>query len=431
MARTRARRDPIDIWPGFVDALSTLLLVIMFLLVVFMLAQFFMGQLLEGRDETVDELELELAALGRELELERETGRDLRRSVARLSADLGTARADDEDLELQLVESRDERDRLSERVALLVSERALLQQEQSRRQETAEERERRLAELEAELRASLETATADRETIELQLAEITGLRDETDRLAALRAQLEAEIDTLSGALAERRIAEEGLEESLAKSERERLEALARAQELSRQINALTVEMTALDQALGEKEAEIDRQSQAIGELGNRLSEALADRVQELSQFRSEFFGRLRGVLGAREDIRIVGDRFVFQSEVLFASGEAEIAPGGRQQLASLARTLREITAEIPSDLPWVLQVDGHTDKRPIRTPRFPSNWELSSARAISVARFLVSQGVPSSRVAARGLAEFQPLDQADSEEAYRRNRRIEIKLTSR
>ena len=159
--------------------------------------------------------------------------------------------------------------------------------------------------------------------------------------------------------------------------------------------------------------------------------ALASKVEELSQYRSEFFGELRKALGDREDVRIVGDRFVFQSEVLFGSGSDVIAPGGRDELAKLADALKEIIGRIPAELPWVLQVDGHTDRVPISTPRFPSNWELSTARAIAVAQFLVAQGIPPDRVAARGFAEFQPLDPGDSPEAYSRNRRIEIKLTTR
>jgi chemotaxis protein MotB len=173
------------------------------------------------------------------------------------------------------------------------------------------------------------------------------------------------------------------------------------------------------------------QSAMIADLGARLNLALAAEVEELSRFRSDFFGRLRTVLGDRDEVRIVGDRFVFQSEVLFGTGEAEIGAEGARQLAQLADTLIAIADEIPDELPWVLQVDGHTDRRPISTARFPSNWELSAARAISVAQFLVSQGIPPDRVAARGFAQFQPLDPADTLEAYRRNRRIEIKLTTR
>ncbi|MCB2010945.1 MAG: peptidoglycan -binding protein [Geminicoccaceae bacterium] len=430
MARARSRRDPIDIWPGFVDALSTLLMVIIFLLAVFMLSQFFMSQLLEGRDEEVDELEITVADLVRDLELEREMSHDLRRNVSRLSADLGAARAESEDLVRRLDDVESERSDLSERLALMLSEQSLLQSELQGGRETAEEREARIAALEAELDLNLNAVEAERGKVELQLAELERLRAEIADMTAVHAELQRQIEASAGELAQRRASEGALEEALAEAERERAEALAQVRELNQAINALSVRLSGLDNALLEKQGEIDRQSETISQLGARLNEALANEVEELSQFRSEFFGKLRGVLGSRDDVRIVGDRFVFQSEVLFASGEAEIGPGGRQRLAELAQTLRQLVSEIPADIPWVLQVDGHTDKRPISTARFPSNWELSTARAISVARFLIAQGIPADRVAARGLAEFQPLDDAESEAAYRRNRRIEIKLTS-
>ena len=186
--------------------------------------------------------------------------------------------------------------------------------------------------------------------------------------------------------------------------------MQQVRQLTEQIAALSRQLAALDQALDLKQTAIDEQSATIANLGQRLNLALASKVEELSQYRSEFFGELRKALGEREDVRIVGDRFVFQSEVLFASGSAEIGPGGREQLAKLATALKEIIDRIPPELPWVLQVDGHTDRVPISTARFPSNWELSSARAIAVAQFLIGQGIPPDRVAARGFAEFQPLD---------------------
>ena len=209
------------------------------------------------------------------------------------------------------------------------------------------------------------------------------------------------------------------------------DAVQRVRVLTEQLAMLSDQLAALDQALDLKESEIDAQSQTIASLGQRLNLALASKVEELSQYRSEFFGELRKALGDRDDVRIVGDRFVFQSEVLFGSGSDVIAPGGRDELAKLADALKEIIGRIPTDLPWVLQVDGHTDRVPISTPRFPSNWELSTARAIAVAQFLVAQGIPPDRVAARGFAEFQPLDPGNSAEALNRNRRIEIKLTTR
>ena len=169
----------------------------------------------------------------------------------------------------------------------------------------------------------------------------------------------------------------------------------------------------------------------IADLGKRLNVALARKVEELSRYRSEFFGRLREILGDRRDIRVVGDRFVFQSEVLFDSGSDQIGLGGQDQLAQLAAALLEIASSIPPELHWVLRVDGHTDVVPISTGRFPSNWELSTARAVSVVKFLIGQGVPPERLAATGFGEFQPLDSRADEIGHRRNRRIELKLTER
>jgi len=199
------------------------------------------------------------------------------------------------------------------------------------------------------------------------------------------------------------------------------------------VTALTVPRdTALEEALDASEKR-DKESQTrIADLGQRLNVALAQRVQELSRYRSEFFGRLRAILGNRPDIRIVGDRFVFQSEVFFDTGQATLLPEGKAELDKVAGALTDLDKQIPSEIAWVLRVDGHTDVRPIyNNPIFKSNWELSSARAISVVQYLVSLGVPAQRLVAAGFAEFQPLDPGNTEDAYRRNRRIELKLTER
>jgi chemotaxis protein MotB len=208
-------------------------------------------------------------------------------------------------------------------------------------------------------------------------------------------------------------------------------ALAQVELLNQQISALRRQIAALEDALGASETR-DRESQTkIADLGRRLNVALAQRVQELSRYRSDFFGRLREILGDRPDIRIVGDRFVFQSEVFFGKGEAAISPEGRDELDKLASAMLQLVAEIPGDLNWVLRVDGHTDADPINTFQFPSNWELSTARAISVVRYLVSRGVPPHRLVAAGFGEFQPIDTGAGEESNRKNRRIELKLTER
>ncbi|MCF4166804.1 peptidoglycan -binding protein [Zavarzinia compransoris] len=341
-ARSRRFRDrggP-DIWPGFVDALATLLLAITFLLSVFMLAQFFLGQALSGRDEALARLNRQIADLTDLLALERQANAELRLSVSSLSSGIESANA--------------ERDTLRDRL---------------RDQESDA----------AGLEGRVESLTA-----------------ELDREKALTADAQAQVDLLNRQLAELRI---------------------QLQEIA----------AMLDQA----EA-ADRESQAvIADLGRRLNLALASKVEELARYRSEFFGRLREVLGERKDVRIVGDRFVFQSEVLFASGSAEIGEGGQQTLARFAATLKEIAAEIPDDLPWILRVDGHTDVTPINSALYPSNWELSTARAVAVAKFLIAEGLPPNRLAATGFGEFQPLDPENTPEALARNRRIELKLTER
>ena len=301
------------------------------------------------------------------------------------------------------------------------------------------------AENAAELEQAYRVIEADKETIEAHLTELAilkSLRDEMDAklaemdalLAARQQQSEeleadlAEADTQRRNLAARLLEAEGLNA-------EQLELNAEAQRkvdlLNRQILALRQQLAQLDNLLKESEQQNQEQEVQIADLGRRLNLALATKVQELARYRSEFFGRLREVLGDHPGIRVEGDRFVFQSEVLFDSGSAELGPEGQTQMGQLARTLREISAEFPDDIDWILRVDGHTDQRPIFTAEFASNWELSTARAISVVKYLIDQGIDAKRLAATGFGEFQPIDPGDDEIALRRNRRIELKLTQR
>ncbi|MDF1587262.1 peptidoglycan -binding protein [Marinimicrococcus flavescens] len=480
MARSRRETRHVDIWPGFVDALSTLLLSIIFLLVVFVLGQFFMGQMLQGRDEAMTRLERMVHDLRQQLQLEQDSNAELKRSVGRLSTDLQGAMADRDELRTRLSDSEASRAELDDRLQQATGQRLSLERTLEEMRLSQGDLERQAAATREELEAARQSMAADKEAIELQLAELVQLRRDIEALREVRTDLESQVaalgsqlqtteeerkallDQLGQARDQGRSLEAELEQSREKTmlvQREveekalrieelvassaeleqarsgeaeaRSEAEARLEELRRQLTLLTGQLTRLESVLGDKQDEIARQNTTIAELGRRLNLALATKVEELTQYRSEFFGKVRTLLGERENVRVVGDRFVFQSEVLFASGEAEIGPGGRERLAKLAAAFKEIIAEIPDELPWVLQVDGHTDRRPISTPRFPSNWELSTARAISVAEFLISQGIPPDRVAARGFAQFQPLDDGDTEEAFRRNRRIEIKLTTR
>ena len=283
---------------------------------------------------------------------------------------------------------------------------------------------RELEETYKRLESANKTIKFDKETIKVQLAKLATLEQDIIGLQALRDELSKRISVAYRELKSK---------SKSLSEEQKLSQAAKAQValLNRQLGALRIQVATLNEALEASKIKDKEAHIKIANLGARLNAALASKVQELASYRSEFFGRLRKALGNRQDIQIVGDRFIFQSEVLFASGSEILAQAGKLQITKLGKTLKEITATIPSDIDWILRVDGHTDRVPIKTKRFPSNWELSSARAISVVKFLMTQGIPANRFAAAGFGEFQPLDARDDEFAYRRNRRIELKLDQR
>ena len=336
----RSRGDSgMNYWPGFVDALSTLILSVIFLLSVFVVVQFFLAQEVSGKDTALQRLNAQIAQLSNLLSLEKAGTIDLEQQIAQLRAGLAGVET--------------ERDRLK------------------------------------------------------------GMADAASGAAAAQGQakqLSSELD-MQKALSAR--------------------ALAQVEALNQQIAALRRQLSALEAAL-EVSDQREKESQTrLAELGQRLNVALAQRVQELSRYRSDFFGRLRQILGNRQDVRIVGDRFVFQSEVFFDAAQATLKPEGMAQLDTVANALLALERQIPSDIAWVMRVDGHTDARPIFTAQFRSNWELSAARAISVVQYLISRGVSPQHLVAAGFGEFQPLDSAPTETAFSRNRRIELKLTER
>jgi len=426
--RLRSHRSD-NIWPGFVDALATLLLVIMFLLVVFVLAHVFLSQALSGRDAALERLNNQISELANLLALERDTSTELRSNVTQLSASLQqSTKARDalgSEIEALRASLADAEQTLAERDAALAaggSEQEALAA--------------RIARLEAALAKSSDEAAALR----------TRARDLQDKVVAIEASAAEKLAALQSAMAARLAAQEAdAAEKLLSSEHKATKAakqteiernisktaLGQVALLNQQLAALRLQLAKINQALDASEAEDKAQKAVIADLGKRLNVALAKKVEELAQFRSEFFGRLRKALGNRRDVQVVGDRFVFQSEVLFSSGSADLGLPGKVQLGKLAATILDVARKIPTELPWVLRVDGHTDKIPIATARFPSNWALSTSRALSVVNFLIDQGVPPNRLAAAGFGEFQPLDARDDEIAYRRNRRIEIKLTQR
>ena len=420
LAQARRARSPLNIWPGFVDALATLLMVIIFLLMIFVVAQFYLNDALTGRDKALLKLNKQVSELAELLSLERRASRNLRNNVAQISAELQSSLVERDNLSSELNSLLGVRDSL-------VSTQADLAKIQKEGKRLANERSALTGELEEtykRLESANKTIKFDKETIEVQLAKLATLEQDIIALQALRNELSKRISVAYRELKSK---------SKSLSEEQKLSQAAKAQValLNRQLGALRIQVATLNEALEASKIKDKEAHIKIANLGARLNAALASKVQELASYRSEFFGRLRKALGNRQDIQIVGDRFIFQSEVLFASGSEILAQAGKLQITKLGKTLKEITATIPSDIDWILRVDGHTDRIPIKTKRFPSNWELSSARAISVVKFLMTQGIPANRFAAAGFGEFQPLDARDDEFAYRRNRRIELKLDQR
>ena len=391
----RAQRNT-NIWPGFVDALATLLMVIIFLLMIFVLAQFFLGEALIGRDAALRKLETQISGMSDLLSLERKASEGMRQRVSLLSDELQSSVMARDDLKSSLV---------------LMSGKAKASEE--------------LAEgLSAKLKDASGVIKTDKKTIEAKIQELSKLANDVTALQALRDDLESQITNLSSKLGSKDIA-------IAKERNIAESASAQVALANRQMTALREQLARISEALNVAERKANEQGVQISSMGKRLNSALATKVQELSRYRSEFFGRLREVLGDQPGIRVVGDRFVFQSEVLFASASANLGEEGKVQLKQLATTLREITERIPDDIDWILRIDGHTDGIPISNWKFPSNWELSAARAISVVKFLIEEGISANRLAAAGFGEFKPLDQAKDEVANRRNRRIEMKMTQR
>ncbi|MBV9954208.1 MAG: peptidoglycan -binding protein [Pseudolabrys sp.] len=340
LARSRRAEGVMNYWPGFVDALSTLILGIIFLLTVFVVVQFYLQAEVAGKDTALSKLSQQLAELSQLFAVEK---------------------AAKSDLEQQL----------------------------------------------AQVRTGLAAAEGERARFK-GLYEGAGIN--------LKEQ-EAKISQLSGQL-------EGQKPITDR-------ALAQVELMNQQIAAMRRQLAALEEALNASEQK-DKESQArIADLGQRLNLALAEKVQELNRYRSDFFGRLREILGNRPDIRIVGDRFVLPAELLFETGKAELLPAAKIEIDKIAAAILELTSKIPADIGWVLRVDGHTDVRPIAGPVFKSNWDLSSARAIAVVQYLASKSIPPQRLVAAGFGEYQPIDDGKTEDAYRRNRRIEFKLTER
>ena len=348
------RRRTLDIWPGFVDALSSLILVMVFVLLLFAIGQFVLSQTIVGKNQALAELNAQIAQLSKTLSLAEGAKSALEAKSKELSASLGAANS--------------ERDALS--------------------------------------------------------AEAAKLNADIAALSELKAQLEQQVASLSGQL-------DTSKKDLVAATDLNAKSAAQVELLNRQLAAVREQLNKLSAALELANANIKDKDIKLADLGAQLNLALASKVNQLEKYRSEFFGKLREVLGTRSDIRVIGDRFVVPTDILFDTGSADLSPTAQASLSKLAQTLNEVAAEIPSGLDWVVRIDGHTDKRAIHTDQFPSNWELSTARAVAIVKYLVVQGIPAHRLSANGFGQFQPLDPADTEGAYAKNRRIELQLTNR
>jgi chemotaxis protein MotB len=452
LRRRGGSNDSLNPWPGYVDALSTLLMVIIFVLLVFVLAQAFLSVALTGRDRALDRVNRQIAELSDMLSLERGHSSELQLSVAQLNRDLQTAKAARDTLSQQLAAMRADQDKLTADRDALKSDRDKLaaqfadsnlqvQAAQSRADQTqsqlADARSQlaatkaQLAEMQAQAAAFDKTVQTDRATIEARLSDLAKMAEQVRALTALRDDLERQArDAAANAMTEQ---QKNAAVAAQLADEQKLGDSARAQIalLTRQIDQLRAQLASVSQALELSQKTDKDKDVQIANLGSRLNTALAQKVEELQRYRSDFFGKLREVLANRPGIQVVGDRFIFQSEVLFPVGSADLSVAGWEQIKALAATLLDISKEIPPDVNWVLRVDGHADRQPVQNSRFPSNWELSSARAITVVKLLVAEGVPANRLAATGFGDNQPLDNSNTPEAYAKNRRIELRLTDR
>ncbi|PPQ35347.1 peptidoglycan -binding protein [Rhodopila globiformis] len=431
-ARTRRNgSNGLEAWPGYVDALSTLLMVIIFVLLVFVLAQAFLSTALSGRSHELDKARQQLTQLADALSLERGKETDLQQSVAQLGVELANRTAERERLMGKLNDASLAVQAANAAAARLQAQLGEASQHADKADTQLADAQRQLDEMHKQIATLDRTVAVDKDTLQAKLSDLAKLADQTRALAALRDQLEQKAqDAAARAMTEqqRRQAVE-----LQLSDEKKLGDSAKAQIalLNQQIDQLKYQLSAISSSLELTQEQNKEKDVKIADLGQRLNMALAQKVEELQQYRSEFFGRLRSVLANHPGIQIVGDRFVFQSEVLFPVGSADLTPAGQAQMTALAVTIKDIAKEIPSDVNWVLRVDGHTDPQPVKNGAFASNWELSAARAITVVKLLIADGVPPEHLAATGFGQYQPFGPGDTPDAYAKDRRIELRLTDR
>ena len=462
----RGHGNGLDAWPGYVDALSTLLMVIIFVLLVFVLAQGFLSVALNGREKALDKVTQQLSELTDALSLERGRSATLQTSVAQLSKDLTASNAVGAGLSQQLTvlraeaqqtatdrdALRTERDRLTQQLTLAQGElqsatstasqlqaqldtsgqaNATITAQLADAQKQLALAQQRYAEMQRQIAALDTTVQANETTIAAKVSELARLAEQSRALTALRDELERQAQDAAVRATTEQQRREAVQVQLANEAKLGDSARAQLAMLNQQVDQLKAQLAAVAGALELSNQQGKDKDVEITNLGQKLNAALAQKVEELQHYRSEFFGQLRTVLANRPGIAVVGDRFVFQSEVLFPVGSADLTPAGMAQITALAITIKDIARQIPADLNWVLRVDGHTDPRPVKGGQFASNWELAAARAINVVKLLVAYGVPPEHLAATAFGEFQPFAPGTTSDSYAKDRRIELRLTDR
>ena len=419
----RAKRE-FNVWPGYVDALSALLMVVIFLVLIFSIAQFLLSQVLSGQESELALLQRKVNELTTQLGLEDRRNRELAATVTELSLSVNAltetkAMLDDRVAEM-MAGRRQDQVQIEQQLLMIGS----LQEDIDALRLLRRELERRVGSMSAALQSSQAEVGMLRDRSKALEARIADAQERTRLAQTTIEHKDIRIQALSALIGEQK-------QALAESRRLSANARGQIAQLNQSIAALKARLEQISRALDLAQDQNASKDARIKELGQRLNLALARRVNDLEAYRSEFFGRLRKLVGDNPLIRIEGDRFVFQAELLFSTGSAALGRAGSRHLTQLAATLKELADQIPPEIDWILRIDGHTDRVPVTSGRFPSNWELSTARAVSVVRFLSSQGIPETHMAAAGFSKFHPLDPADTPAAYRKNRRIEIKLTAR
>ena len=375
MALNKIRRRHVDYtWPGFVDALSSLLMVIIFVLMIFVLSQFFLSQKMNGQDEALVKLKTNLIELSELLSIERNVTIELTSSLTSFENKINIIQSK---LEQEKIKNDNNKQKLQEK------------------EKTIRLSKLKISELEEILNKKIEEVLNSKNTI-INLE---------NNLQKRKSEVEIKTDTL-------------------KANKEEINKLTAASiQLRNKLSQIQTLLTAY-------KAKDKKDNVKTLNIGKDLNSALARRVEELQKFKSEFFGRVKELIKDHPEIRIVGDRFVFQSEVLFSIGSVEIGPKGQLEMINLASTLVEIEKSLPTDIDWILQIEGHTDNLPVKEGQtYKDNWELSTKRALSVLRFLIKQGINPNRLSASGYGSFQPIDINNNANARKKNRRIEMTIT--